>query len=473
MAPAPLPSSHGMHRTVRGAALAVVGDSWTVTNTAPMPAFEAATPIDPAMLPALRSSLVNGTKKDRSDADLHFDLPGNFKEGIADPYFSGKMLSKMAYIALIANTSAVGLGKEGAKLLPKLKQYIEVWLHHKSGNALMFDTSWGGIISCGCQFDDCEGKCKPTCTNSGPPDGCPAVGDVGMDFGNAWYNDHHFHYGYHIYAYAVLAAFDPEWGAKNLEHIMVMVRDIANPSKDDPFFPVHRHKDWYMGHSWASGIAVPGGKPNFLGRNQESTSEAVNAWYAISLLGQVVGRDDVRDLGLALLATELKSAKTYWHTAKGSDIYPAPFAAGAAVGMLWSSLAQQQTWFGVQPYYIHGIQMLPFTPASEALLEPEWLKTETPVFAASCGEVCVTQGWSVPLRLAQAVHDPTAALAAIKKLPPDVFDSANAGGNGNSRTGSYYWVATRPAPSSSAKKLAEHASSKAKFSYSSAPKAPN
>ena len=50
-----------MHRTVRGAALAVVGDSWTVTNTAPMPAFEAATPIDPAMLPALRSSLVNGT----------------------------------------------------------------------------------------------------------------------------------------------------------------------------------------------------------------------------------------------------------------------------------------------------------------------------------------------------------------------------------------------------------------------------
>ena len=383
------------------------------------------------------------------------------------------MLSKMAYIALIANTSAVGLGKEGAKLLPKLKQYIEVWLHHKSGNALMFDTSWGGIISCGCQFDDCEGKCKPTCTNSGPPDGCPAVGDVGMDFGNAWYNDHHFHYGYHIYAYAVLAAFDPEWGAKNLERIMVMVRDIANPSKDDPFFPVHRHKDWYMGHSWASGIAVPGGKPNFLGRNQESTSEAVNAWYAISLLGQVVGRDDVRDLGLALLATELKSAKTYWHTAKGSDIYPAPFAAGAAVGMLWSSLAQQQTWFGVQPYYIHGIQMLPFTPASEALLEPEWLKTETPVFAASCGEVCVTQGWSVPLRLAQAVHDPTAALAAIKKLPPDVFDSANAGGNGNSRTGSYYWVATRPAQASSAKKLAQHASSKAKFSYSSKPQAPN
>ena len=137
-----------------------------------------------------------------------------------------------------------------------------MWLHHKSGNVLMFDTSWGGMISCGCQYDDCQGQCAPRCTNAGPPDACPAVNDVGMDFGNAWYNDHHFHYGYYIYAYAVLAAFDPKWGAKNLEHILVMVRDIANPSKDDHYFPVHRHKDWYMGHSWASGIAVPGGKPN-------------------------------------------------------------------------------------------------------------------------------------------------------------------------------------------------------------------
>ena len=44
MAPAPLPPAKGMHRTVRGAALAVVGNSWTITNTAPLPSFEAATP---------------------------------------------------------------------------------------------------------------------------------------------------------------------------------------------------------------------------------------------------------------------------------------------------------------------------------------------------------------------------------------------------------------------------------------------
>ena len=38
------------------------------------------------------------------------------------------------------------------------------------------------------------------------PNPSPNPNQVGMDFGNAWYNDHHFHYGYYIYAYAVLAA---------------------------------------------------------------------------------------------------------------------------------------------------------------------------------------------------------------------------------------------------------------------------
>ena len=85
---------------MRGAALPVVGNSWTITNTAPLPSFEAATPIDPAMLPAIRSSLLNGTRKDGSDADLRFDLPTNFQGGIADPYFAGKMLLTSPYISL-------------------------------------------------------------------------------------------------------------------------------------------------------------------------------------------------------------------------------------------------------------------------------------------------------------------------------------------------------------------------------------
>ena len=38
------------------------------------------------------------------------------------------------------------------------------------------------------------------------------LSDDQCDFGNGLYNDHHFHYGYHIYTAAVLARADPVWG---------------------------------------------------------------------------------------------------------------------------------------------------------------------------------------------------------------------------------------------------------------------
>ena len=47
---------------------------------------------------------------------------------------------------------------------------------------------------CGCNFD---GK---KCTNVYPD--CPALTDQGQNFGAGFYNDHHFHFGYHIYAAA-------------------------------------------------------------------------------------------------------------------------------------------------------------------------------------------------------------------------------------------------------------------------------
>jgi endo-1,3(4)-beta-glucanase len=34
---------------------------------------------------------------------------------------------------------------------------------------------------------------------------------------------------------------------------MDLIRDYANPATDS-YYPVTRMKDWYAGHSWASGI---------------------------------------------------------------------------------------------------------------------------------------------------------------------------------------------------------------------------
>lgn len=71
------------------------------------------------------------------------------------------------------------------------------------------------------------------------------------------------------------------------------------------------------------------------------------------------------------------------------------------VGMLWSMLAQEQTWFGNEPWKSYGIQvciicfahcdcfifwcqLLPITVASEARDDVLWVSEMLPVFEASC-----------------------------------------------------------------------------------------
>lgn len=98
------------------------------------------------------------------------------------------------------------------------------------------------------------------------------------------YNDHHFHYGYHILAAAYIAYFDKTWAAQNKDYVNMLVRDIANPSTKDTYFPVSRHFDWYHGHSWAHGLYS-----SLDGKNQESSSEDIMAMYAIKMWGTIIG----------------------------------------------------------------------------------------------------------------------------------------------------------------------------------------
>lgn len=80
------------------------------------------------------------------------------------------------------------------------------------------------------------------------------TGNSGADFGNTYYNDHHFHYGYHILAAAYIGHLDPKWLEANMDYVNILVRDIANPSAKDKYFPMWRNFDWYHGHSWAHGL---------------------------------------------------------------------------------------------------------------------------------------------------------------------------------------------------------------------------
>jgi Glycosyl hydrolase family 81 C-terminal domain len=59
-------------------------------------------------------------------------------------------------------------------------------------------------------------------------------------------------------------------------------------------------QDFFDGHSWASGLFSQAN-----GKSQESSSEAVNAYYAVYLMGLATGNAETRDWGRILLASEV------------------------------------------------------------------------------------------------------------------------------------------------------------------------
>ena len=71
-----------------------------------------------------------------------------------------------------------------------------------------------------------------------------------------------------------------------------------------------------MGHSWAAGLQISAD-----GKNQESSSEAVNAYLAIVELGKATGDAVLEGWGQVLLANEVTAARKYTQAYTGNDIY--------------------------------------------------------------------------------------------------------------------------------------------------------
>ena len=106
----------------------------------------------------------------------------------------------------------------------------------------------------------------------------------------------------------------------------MFVRDIANPSVLDKYFTPFRLKDWFLGSSWASGLCLAAQEPNTNGRNQESSSEAINAGEGVGLLGLVFSQiyqseNNTKEyskfkrmhiFGRIMMTTEIRAAQNYW-----------------------------------------------------------------------------------------------------------------------------------------------------------------
>src|SRR5262249_3137334 len=126
----------------------------------------------------------------------------------SDPYAGGKQLAKLARLAQIAD--ALGKADVATELRARRGPLLNGWLDGMNSNALVYDQTWGGIVT----------------TNG--------IADPSVDSGQGYYNDHHLHYGYFLYASAVLAKGDPSWLADHAEKVLLLARDIANPSSRDP-----------------------------------------------------------------------------------------------------------------------------------------------------------------------------------------------------------------------------------------------
>lgn len=162
-------------------------------------------------------------------------------------------------------------------------------------------------------------------------------------------------------------------------------------------FPLARHKSWFDGHSFASGLF-----PFANGKSQESSSEAVNCYYGAYLWAKVRwgSSNDNKTVNFArlLLATEITGAKTYWHmmppkdngvepsstssgtsstgrTTSSSSVWIQPtaynskFQKNYMVGNLGMTDVTCTTWFGTENIYVHLINFMPVTAITAELFD--------------------------------------------------------------------------------------------------------
>lgn len=323
--------------------------------------------------------------------------------GYGDTYWEGKHLGKLASLSGIAEVCGeTALQKQ---FVDEIKRRLQDWFTATPGKespVFYYNAAWGSLIGS-----------KPSYGSDRP------------------LNDHHFHYGYFIRAAGEVARVDPAWAKEWAPMVQMLIRDIASTDRQDKLFPYLRCFDKYAGHSWASGDA------NFAdGNNQESSSESLNAWYGLILWGAATGDTAVRDAGLFLFNTERTAVEEYWFDVSASN-YPKEFPQ-VALGMVWGGKGAFGTWFSADIDCIHGINWLPFTPASIYMgRHPAYVKkNHDRIVEKRKGGKDYNNGWGDLVAMFGALNDPTVAASYIDATPACKLEG------GNTHAFMYHWIYT-------------------------------
>ncbi|KAI9844530.1 MAG: hypothetical protein M1838_002157 [Thelocarpon superellum] len=368
-----------LQTTTKGVATAVAKDSWTLVQSS-LPVDMGFAPWSPSLrsvssLSAIAVNAINNVSASEVSQDM------NAQTNLDSMYFSGKGLSKFATIIYamhdLANNPALALAG-----LDRLKTAFSVFANNTQTYPLVYETAWKGVVSTGSYV----------------------TGDSGQDFGNTYYNDHHFHYGYFIYTAAIIGYLDPTWLAANKDYVNTLVRDAANPSALDTYFPVSRSFDWYHGHSWAKGLFESGD-----GKDEESSSEDALFAYAVKMWGKTIGDANMEARGNLMLSVLSKSLPNYFLMESSNQNQPANFIQNKVTGILFENKADHTTYFGMNIEYIQGIHMIPLNPSSTLTRGQTFVSEEWARYFDNGRVDQIAGGWRGILYANLAIIDPVSA----------------------------------------------------------------
>ncbi|XP_015946348.3 probable endo-1,3(4)-beta-glucanase ARB_01444, partial [Arachis duranensis] len=388
------------YRSIDGDLVGIVGDSWVLKSY-------------PVSVTWHSARGIKESSYDEISAALSEDVNSLNNSGIITTtscYYYGKSITRAARLALIAEE--VSFHDVIPVIRKFLKDAIEPWLDGTfEGNGFLYDSKWGGIV-----------------TSQGSK-------DSSADFGFSIYNDHHYHLGYFLYAIAVLAKIDPAWGRKYKPQAYSLMADFMNLGRrSNSSYTRLRCFDLYKLHSWAGGLTEFAD-----GRNQESTSEAVNAYYSAALMGLAYGDTHLIATGSTLVALEMHAAQMWWHVREGENLYDEDFVKeNRIMGVLWANKRDSGLWFAPPEWRECrlGIQVLPLLPITETLFSDvgyvkelvEWTK-------ANLNRKGVGEGWKGFIHAMEGTYDRESALQKIRSLK--AFD------DGNSLSNLLWWIHSR------------------------------
>ncbi|MDG1818717.1 MAG: glycosyl hydrolase, partial [Porticoccaceae bacterium] len=256
-----------------------------------------------------------------------------------DTYWSGKGYGKVAETAALAQS--IGMEDAAAELIAWLKVELADWFTAETDGELdinkyfVYDETWDALLG----IEEAYGSHQRMA-------------------------DHHFHYGYFVRAAAEICRVDVAWCGDDQYGPMIelLIRDYAGDDSEE-MFPKLRNFDPANGFSWADGKG-----DTIQGNNNESTSEAANAYGAMVLYGLAVGNDAIVEKGMYMHASTSAAFWQYWNNIDGYNNLGADydnFAPGydkITTSIIWGSGADFSTWFSPAYAHILGIQGLPSNP---------------------------------------------------------------------------------------------------------------